>query len=113
VDRGDLWWVNFPFGDIPEFKRRPTLVVGVSPMGRNQEQVVLVAMVTSKLEQKRQGDVDIADFRGCGLSEPSLIKARRLTHVNPSAFQDPIKDRIGQVSDDCLRHVLMEIGNLF
>lgn len=112
MDRGDIWKVNFPFGDVPDFKLRPTLVVGVSPMGAGQEQVVLVAMMTSKLNQRRRGDVEVSNYAACGLMVPTLIKARRITHVNPSMFKDP-GHQVGRVEDDVLRAVLMKIAEMF
>src|SRR3954468_13769987 len=112
VQLRDLWKANFPYGDATGFKFRPVLVVGASPMGRRQEQVILVAMLTSQVQKRRIGDVTINDWVAAGLEKPTLVKARRLASLNPSQFLDPA-EKVGELDHPTFSQVLKEIANLF
>ncbi len=113
VQCGDIWSIHFPYGDKPHFKERPVVVVGASPMGPREEQVLLVVMVTSQLHQKRNGDVDIVNHSAVGLSRPSIIKARRLFAATPLMFQRPESKWLGRLDATTLKQVLDEIAILF
>jgi hypothetical protein len=82
-------------------------------MGPTEEQVLLVAMITSKMHQRRNGDVPIPDHQAVGLPPPSLVKARRLFSASPSMFAQPIASRIGRLEFATLDAVLNEIAVLF
>lgn len=110
---GEVWKIPFPYADSAEFKARPVVVVGASPMGPAEEQVLLVAMITSKVHQRRNGDVPIPDHQAVGLPRPSLVKARRLFSASPSMFAQPVASRIGRLELVTLDAVLNEIAVLF
>jgi mRNA-degrading endonuclease toxin of MazEF toxin-antitoxin module len=112
VQRADIWQAYFPFNDGPGDKVRPVLVIGASPMGPGQEQVVLSAMISSQVQKARIGDIVINDWAATGLTVPSLVKARRLASLSPKSFQDPAK-YIGRLDDPTFSAVLAEIAVLF
>jgi mRNA-degrading endonuclease toxin of MazEF toxin-antitoxin module len=112
VKLADIWQAYFPYSDGPGDKFRPVLVVGVSPMGSGQEQVVLAAMISSQVQKRRIGDVVISDWAAVGLTMPSLVKARRLASLSPSQFNDPAK-YLGRLDDRTFSSVLAEIAVLF
>jgi mRNA-degrading endonuclease toxin of MazEF toxin-antitoxin module len=113
VQLGDIWKIHFPYGDKPDFKERPVVVVGASPMGHREDHVVLVVMVTSQMHQKRNGDVIIASHSAVGLSRPSVIKARRLYSATPQMFQRTESAWLGRLDATTLKLVLDEIAILF
>jgi hypothetical protein len=113
VHLGDIWRIHFPYGDQPGFKMRPVVVVGASPMGHTEEEVVLVAMITSRVHQRRNGDVVIGNYQAAGLPKPSIIKARRLFSASPSMFTYSGGVHLGCVDSVTLESVMNEIAALF
>lgn len=110
---GDVWQITFPFNDQPGSKLRPVLVVGASPMGPGEEEVVLTVMITSQMHQRRRGDVEIVDYTGAGLSSSSLIKSRRLFAASPRMFSATCARRMGRVDTPTFQAVFAEIAQLF
>jgi len=113
VQLGDIWKIHFPYGDKPGFKERPVVVVGASPMGLREEQVILVVMVTSQIHQRRNGDVIIVNHSAVGLLRPSIVKARRLFSATPLMFQRSESTWLGSLDATTFNQVLNEIAILF
>ena len=82
-------------------------------MGHHEDQVFLVVMVTSKMHQKRKGDVTIAIHSAVGLSRPSIIKARRLYSATPLMFQRTESTWLGRLDATTFKQVMDEIATLF
>jgi mRNA-degrading endonuclease toxin of MazEF toxin-antitoxin module len=108
----DVWTVPFPFMDVQDFKFRPVLIVGASPMGYGEDEIILVAMITSKVAKARNGDVEIPNHKAVGLTEPSIIKARRLVSRGTNHFDNPSK-QIGRLDDATFAQVISQIAVLF
>jgi mRNA-degrading endonuclease toxin of MazEF toxin-antitoxin module len=106
VIAGDVFW--FPFGQVDasgEEKRRPVLVVAVGPTGPEEDEVVLVAPITSsraRLNDVRRGDVLIdEDFRESSLFAPSVVRGRQVSGVP----RNLLTSRAGGVSAEVLFRV--------
>lgn len=116
IRRGDICRASFPFGDVTTgAKVRPVLILGYSKRGQDQDETVLVAPITSFSSgggRPKQGDVEVTDWKGCGLSKPSWIRARRLWSPHPKMLNNS-SGRLGVVSDAVLSEVLVEIQRLF
>ncbi len=113
MQKGEIWRIQFPYGEAPNFKLRPVLIVGASPMGPREQEAVLAAMITSQMHQRRRGDVEIVDYRAAGLTAPSLVKARKLFSASPAMFQRPEAKRLGRVDSATMQAVFREIAVLF
>lgn len=112
--RGDVFYADVPFNEAPENrKRRPVVVLGASPMNREEDQVVLVAQITSfgGGGHALGGDVPILNWRNLGFTKESWIRARRLWGANPSALS-PYSANPPRVDDFTLTKVLNEISDL-
>lgn len=110
---GEIWAIPFPYAEKPHFKTRPVLIVGASPMGQQEEEVILVAMITSQVAGQRNGDVPILNTGAAGLSKPSIIKARRLYSASPRRFRTNGANKVGELDTQTFNNVLSEIAVLF
>jgi len=74
----DIILVPFPFTDLKTTKKRPALVV--SPDNYNQGMDVVIAFVTSKVDQAaRPGDYKIKEWDKTGLPKPSMLRMKFAT----------------------------------
>ena len=109
---GEIRIAAIPFKDQPaQAKRRPVVVIGWSPMGAAEDEVVLVVPITSYDGQPkpRNGDLPI-DWQAAGLQKQSWVRARRLWHADPKSLSHKA---IGKVSDNEYAMILLEIESLF
>lgn len=114
ADLRDICEVFVPFGDgTANGKLRPSLIVGVSKMGQGQDQTVLVAVVSSKVDAMRGGDILIPSHATCGLSVPSKVRARRLVSVDAKLVRSDRSKHFGRVDEPTFTAVLSEISALF
>ena len=89
----DVVVVPFPFSDRLAEKRRPALVVS-APALELQSGWVWVAMITSSVHKLGFADCQIEDIRAAGLPSPSMVRAGKLTTVEP----ERILRRAGRLS---------------
>jgi mRNA interferase MazF len=111
--RGDIVRVDFPFTDLPQWKKRPAVVVQND--GDNHKiRKTVVAMITGNL--KRLGDpshllIDPSTPEGAssGLVGSSLISCNNLYTLEQACIQKTLgqlSDALRQKLDDCLRAAL-------
>jgi len=113
--RGEIWHAHVPYTDKPrQRKHRPVVILGVSKMGRNQDQVVLVVPITSFGDggAAKEGDVELLDWARYGLSKRSWVRARRLWGADPRVL-DKKRGSSGSVPADVVSAILLEIERLF
>lgn len=114
--RGDIWHAFVPYNDNPdESKRRPVLVLAVSPQGHEDDRVIVVAPITSFGDGggAKSGDVPILNWRNInGLDKASWVRARRVWGADTRAF-DTQSGRAGTVDQTTLTNVIVEFGKLF
>ncbi len=88
----DIILVPFPFTDLSNSKKRPSLII--SPNEFNKYDDVLIAFVTSHIpEGLRFGDYKITDLNSAGLPKASIIRMKFST-INKSI----IIKKIGELS---------------
>jgi mRNA interferase MazF len=112
VNPGDICLVAFPYSDASAAKKRPVLVVGASPVGRGQDEVVVVAQITSsatRIASPLQGDLVLTDWRNFRLPQPSVLRCRRLFAINPT----DVLRQFGNVDGATLAAAHGEIRKLF
>ena len=74
----DIILVTFPFTNLKSSKKRPALVI--SPDIYNKGRDVVIAFITSKLEQEYKiGDYQIQNWREAGLPKPAMIRMKFAT----------------------------------
>ena len=108
---GQVRYARVPFTENPnDSKNRPVIVLGWSPMGAGEDQVVLVVPVTSfKGDPKpRNGHIEL-DWGSAGLSKRSWAAARRVWGADPRAFDGA---PIGQVTQSDMTRILLEIEHI-
>lgn len=75
---------------------RRVLILAVGPVGAGEDQVVVVAYITSKdslVNNPLLGDIPLDESDACGLDAPSVVRCRQFASI-PRAR---IGDRLGQV----------------
>jgi mRNA interferase MazF len=84
--RWDVIAVPFPFVEGYEAKRRPALVISTDDLHR-MHLACFAAMITTarSLQDVRQGDVVVKDFRAAGLPAPCVIRVSRIATFQESA----------------------------
>ena len=79
-DQWDVVIVPFPFSTQPGHKRRPALVLSLSPF--NQHGSTVLAMITTAGHHPWPGDVRITDMSAAGLNAPCLVRVKLFTLDN-------------------------------
>lgn len=74
----DVVVVPFPFTDRLSEKRRPALIVSRTDRP-TRHGYLLLAMITSDVQQPMEGDVAITDLAAAGLSHRSVVRTAKLT----------------------------------
>ncbi len=98
--RGDVVLVPFPFTERRVSKKRPALVVSSDEYIAACSDVV-VAQITGRLDAPaRPGDHRVKDWRGAGLTGPSLLRAR-LTTLHAGV----VLRRLGRMSGEDMRAI--------
>jgi mRNA interferase MazF len=78
----DVVVVPFPYSERLAEKRRPALVVSNGKLHR--EGYVWLAMITGAGKRAQAGDVEIVDLTGASLPGPSMVRATKVTTVEPA-----------------------------
>ncbi len=84
---GDIALVHFPFTDASASKKRPVLIVGVSPTGPSEDEIVVTVQITGsefRISNPKKGDLLISDWTKAKLHKRSLVRCRRLFGVRPN-----------------------------
>lgn len=99
--------VNFPFLDKPsKTKARPALAL-TKPLGKYK--VVIVAFITSQLDDEFLTDVKLEDTLMSGLTKPSRIVLHKLYSAEP----EQILGELGTLSDKQEQEVKEKLRTLF
>ena len=103
VKRGDIFLASFPYGDVPEMKLRPVLLL--TPLiGVGTE--VLVGYKTSVtpevlIETDFQLDPSNSAFASTRLKQTSVIRLHKLATIHVTS----LKRRLGYLDDNGLKQV--------
>ena len=89
----DIVKVPFPYTDKTTTKRRPALVVSNDEL-RESNGLVWVVMITSAKNAKWAGDIEIEDYRACGLPAPSIIRPCKIATIDAGL----VLGRLGKLS---------------
>ena len=118
VSPGEIWWAAVPYKDDPEqTKWRPVVVVAVSPHGRDEDGVIVVAPIPGFHGdgKPRNGDIAVLNWRqisGLSDGDGSWVHARRLWSTEFAAF-DQNKGCVGELPKEVMSQVYTEIIGLF
>jgi mRNA interferase MazF len=69
----DVVKISFPFTDTDKYKMRPALVVSNNIYQSNTDHLIL-SMITSAKNSSWNNDIEITDYKSCGLPSPSIIR---------------------------------------
>ena len=81
--RFDVVVVPFPYADQLAEKRRPALVVSADAFNRKHG-LLWVAMITSAVNRRRDGDILISNTSKAGLPAPSVIRTAKIATIEPA-----------------------------
>jgi mRNA interferase MazF len=99
--KGDIVVIPFPFSDLSQSKRRPTLVL--APL--EGDDVILCQITSKSIKDNYAISLDDADFESGGLKQASNIRPNRLftadTHI--------ILYRVGNIKKEKLNQVVQSI----
>ena len=88
--RWDIVKVPFPFTEGIGDKRRPALIVSKEILSK-EHQLYWLMMITSVINPKWAGDIEIKDFESVGLPVRSIIRTAKIATLQ----EDRILGRIG------------------
>lgn len=104
---GDVVVVPFPFVDIDDKKRRPSLILSRKQFNQANGHSIC-AMITTAARTRWPSDVAIADLATAGLPRPSVVRWKLFTLPNhliqkkAGILGEP--DRVGVTTS--LRHIM-------
>ncbi len=78
-NKGDIWWVHFPFSECNKFKRRPAVIID------NGLLAILSLYVTTK-EKDNPYFIKIENWKEAGLDKPSWAKIDRIVNLHEYNF---------------------------
>ncbi len=102
--KGDVVVVPFPFSDLTQAKRRPTLVVA-SPSG---DDLILCQITSQTVRDGYALVLNDSDFRGGSLKQPSNIRPNRIF----TADKRLILYRVGGLKQEKLEKVTQAIVHI-
>ena len=102
MNRGEIWWADFPVpGRSEAGYRRPVLIVQSDGFNRSQIRTVVALAITSNLRlADAPGNVSLAR-RETGLPRPSVINVSQIITLD----KDYLIERVGRASDAIMRQV--------
>lgn len=109
---GQVWRAIIPYSDGPGSKTRPALVLGGSPGGRREDQIVLMVPCTTfdgDPAKARGGDIPVP--AAAGLDAGTFVRTRRLMAIDPIAIE--AGGLVATVDDAFLAIVLNSVAKLF
>ncbi len=111
MNPADIALVNFPFTDLSGSKRRPVLIVGVSPTGSAEDEIVVTAPITGSsylVRNPKRGDLPIQNWGAASLKKESIVRCRRVFGVTPA----DILRVVGTLDDATFAEVQDELRQL-
>lgn len=111
IRRGEVYWVDLgePRGSEPGY-RRPVLVVQSNPFNQSRIATVIVAVLTSNLEQARAPGNVLLPRSATGLPKDSVANVSQILTVDRSELDDHAVSSLPKAYledlDDGLRLVL-------
>ncbi|MGK5090235.1 type II toxin-antitoxin system PemK/MazF family toxin [Bdellovibrionota bacterium FG-2] len=101
---GEIVLVRFPFSDLESSKKRPALCLSSHRL-TDKIQIVVVAMVTSKIENfALEGDYLLSDWEEAGLLHPSLVRLAKIASLDLVLIEKKLGKITAQDSDKISSH---------
>lgn len=101
-DKGTILWVNFPYEDSDELKRRPAVVINT----KENEIMVMLLKITSHKVRNIAYDYKIQVLDNTGLSEASVVRCNKVYFLtNKDSYE-----YCGYLSDKDLEEVLVRFN---
>ena len=72
---GEVWWVQFPYSDKNEVKRRPVIVIDERTMA------ILAMYVTTKNKSYNPYSIPIEDWKSAGLKRESWTRIDKIVNI--------------------------------
>ena len=91
---GDVLFLDYPFADREDSKRRPAVVISSELFHRHKKDVIVLAITSQLTPVGELGEILIKDWQHAGLPKPSILKATIATIVS-----DRVIRRFGMLSD--------------
>ena len=85
---GDIVWVNLPFTDLREAKRRPVLVIA-DARDQNEADWLVCEITSSPMAHRREIVLSRRDLRAGRLLSGSKVRSDRLSTLHESVFGRP------------------------
>ncbi len=104
-----------PFNETADGKTRPSIVIGWSPFGANEDENILIVPAYTfggDPSKARRGDIALSDPISAGLSVDSRVRCRRIMSLHPKAF-DFTNGPLGSVTGNDLNVILTEVEKMF
>jgi mRNA interferase MazF len=76
---GDVIFVDYPFADAEESKRRPAVVICSELFQLHKTDILLLAITSQLRPIEALGEAAIIDWQQAGLPKPSVLKANIAT----------------------------------
>ena len=114
IARGSIWEVRVPFReDVTQSKLRPAAVIGWSkPDGKIDPSILFIPISAFGGGSKPLvGDLEITDFKSCGLKKLSYLRTHRLISLDPRVIYG--NTHLGILDSSLVIQALYEIEKLF
>lgn len=115
IQVGQIWWVRIRWADSEEtVEERPAVIVGWSAFSDRDDQIIIVASITSHGDGgiPRIGEIKIPKPQDYSLTPNSHIRARQLTSIHPSLLT-PANGPISTLDNSLTIQTLTEISKMF
>lgn len=93
---GDVWWVNFPFSDKDEVKRRPAIIIDDNTIA------ILAMYVTTKNKENNPYNILLEDWKTAGLTRESWTRIDKIVEIS----EWYLERKIGELSDRDLTKIV-------
>jgi len=103
--RWDIIKVPFPFAEGAGDKRRPALIVSTEILSKEHRLYWLI-MITSVIDPKWEGDIEIKDYSGAGLPVRSIIRTAKIATLQ----EDRILGHIGRLGRKESKQVVTQLN---
>ena len=71
----DVVVVKFPFASSLKYKARPAVVISSEIYNNSKRNTLLILAISSCLDGKLNFEIDVKNWKKCGLLKPSIFKA--------------------------------------
>jgi mRNA interferase MazF len=103
IERGELWWYEFPASGVSHgpAKRRPVVVIQAQPFNNSELATVIVASLTGNLAAARFPGNVFVSHGVAGLPKDSVIRVNEITTVDRYL----LIDRMGRLPADLIHEL--------